>query len=80
MVREKSGKFKIRESRGILKKGQRNLGKSFENEGKLTFLSHARKVKQIRDFKNWKCMGIAIQQKLKCNVDLEDPTLIGYTI
>ena len=43
MVREKSGKFKVREKSGNFKK--RNLGKSLESQGKLTFLSRMHKVK-----------------------------------
>ena len=51
LVREKSGKFKVRESQGILcwvreicdfEKSQRNTGKSLESQGNLTFSCHTR--------------------------------------
>ena len=76
LVREKSGKFKLKEKSGNFEKSLENLGKSFENQPKLTFLSCTLKVKQSHDATNWKCMCTAIQQKLKCIVDVEDPTLI----
>ena len=69
--REKSEKFKLKEKSGNFEKSLGNLGKSFESQPKLT-----RKVKRSHDATNWKCMCTAIQQKLKCNVDVEDPTLI----
>ena len=53
------------------------MGKSLESQGKLTFLSHVHKVKRSHGAINWKPMCIAIQQKLKCNVDLEYLRLIG---
>ena len=74
-IREKSGKFKVRERTGNFVLGI--FGKSLESRGKLTFLSCSCKIKRTHDATNWKLMCIAIQQNLKCNVNLKDRTLIG---
>ena len=84
-VREIQGQGKVRKFCSVMEffnfeKRQGNLGKSSESPGKLTFLSRAYKVKRSHDVTNWKHMCIAIQQKSKCNVHLEDPTLEAYTI
>ena len=72
VVREIQGEGKV----GILKKKLGKFRKILRKSGKI---SHMHKVKRSHDATNWKCICIAIQQKLKCNVDLEDPTVIDLS-